>query len=48
VNAAWLAAITLALFAVGYRFYSSFLARRIFELRDDEPVPSREWGPPSR
>ena len=29
MNAALLAAITFAVFALGYRFYSSFLARRI-------------------
>jgi carbon starvation protein len=43
VNAALLAAITFALFALGYRFYSRFLSRRIFALADDEPVPSREF-----
>jgi carbon starvation protein len=42
VNAALLAAIALAAFALGYRFYSRFLAQRIFALSDDEPVPSRE------
>ena len=31
-----------ALFALGYRFYSSFLSRRIFQLAEDEPVPARE------
>ena len=43
MNAAWLAVITLVLFALGYRFYSSFLSKQIFELADDEPVPSREF-----
>jgi carbon starvation protein len=38
-----LAAITFALFAVGYRFYSRFLSRRIFALAEDEPVPAREY-----
>ncbi len=42
MNAALLAAITFAVFALGYRFYSGFLARRIFALADDEPVPARE------
>jgi len=42
VNAATLALVTLAIFALGYRFYATFLSRRIFELSDDEPVPSRE------
>jgi len=42
VNAAWLATIVLVAFAIGYRFYASFLSRCIFALSDDEPVPSRE------
>jgi carbon starvation protein len=42
VNAALLAALVFVLFALGYRFYSSFLSRRIFALGEDEPVPSRE------
>ena len=43
MNAALLAALVFALFALGYRFYSSFLSRRIFDLAADEPVPSREY-----
>ncbi len=42
MNAALLAAIVFAFFALGYRFYSRFLAERVFALRDSEPVPSRE------
>jgi carbon starvation protein len=42
VNAAILAAIAFACFGLGYRFYSRFLAERIFELRVDEPVPAQE------
>jgi carbon starvation protein len=42
VNAVLLAAITLASFALGYRYYSTFLSRKIFQLSDDEPVPSVE------
>jgi carbon starvation protein len=42
VNAAVLAAIVFAFFALGYRYYSTFLARRIFQLAEDEPVPSSE------
>ena len=34
--------MTFGLFALGYRFYSSFLSKRIFQLAEDEPVPSRE------
>jgi carbon starvation protein len=43
VNAAWLAVVTFALFALGYRFYSKFLAERVFQLDADEPVPAREF-----
>jgi carbon starvation protein len=42
LNAALVAAIVFVVFALGYHFYSGFLARRIFDLRPDEPVPSRE------
>jgi len=43
VNAAGLALITLVVFALAYRFYSAFLARRVFALADDELVPSRAF-----
>ena len=43
MNSALLALIVLIAFAVGYRFYSRFLADVIFQLREDEPVPSREF-----
>jgi carbon starvation protein len=43
LNAALLAAIVFIIFALGYHFYSGFLSRRVFELRDDEPVPAREF-----
>ncbi len=43
MNAALLAGITLALFALGYRYYSGFLARRVFGLAVDEPVPARQF-----
>lgn len=42
MNAATLAAVVFVLFAAGYHFYSGFLARRVFVLSPDEPVPSRE------
>lgn len=42
MNAALLAAITFAIFVLGYRYYSRFLAERVFQLRADEPVPARE------
>jgi carbon starvation protein len=42
LNAALLAALVFVAFAFGYQFYSGFLGRRVFVLREDEPVPSRE------
>ncbi len=42
MNAALLAAIVFALFAVGYRYYAGFLTRHVFQLAEDEPVPARE------
>lgn len=41
MNAAALALITFVVFALGYRFYSGYLSRRVFDLRPDEPVPAR-------
>ena len=43
MNAAVLATLTLVVFALGYRFYSRFLATRIFALGEDEPVPSKQF-----
>jgi len=43
MDAALLACIVFASFALGYRFYSNFMARRLFALRADEPVPSRDF-----
>lgn len=42
MNAALVAALVLLAFIIGYRYYSAFLARKVFALADDEPVPSRE------
>ncbi|MBW2712146.1 MAG: carbon starvation protein A [Deltaproteobacteria bacterium] len=42
MNAALIAILTLAIFGIAYRFYSHFLAEKIFQLREDEPVPSVE------
>ena len=43
MSAALLAVLTLALFALAYRYYSTHLARRLFDLAREEPVPSREY-----
>lgn len=42
MNAAFLALGVFALFALGYRFYSRFLSRKVFALAEDEPVPAHE------
>ena len=42
MNAALLAILTFALFALGYRFYARFLSEHVFRLSADEPVPARE------
>jgi len=34
--------IALGILLLGYRFYSRYLAAKIFRLRDDEPVPAHE------
>ena len=42
MNAVLLAALTFGLFALGYRYYSGFLSRVVFQIAEDEPVPARE------
>jgi carbon starvation protein len=43
VNAALLAVIAFAAFALGYRYYGRFLGRVVFQLSADERVPAREF-----
>ncbi len=42
MNAAWVCLAGLVCFALGYRFYSRLLSTKVFALRDDESVPSKE------
>ncbi len=42
MNAAVATAIAFAVYAAGYLFYSRYLARRVFELRDDVATPAHE------
>lgn len=42
MNAAFVAVFAISLFLLGYRFYSRFLARRVFELSDAEITPAHE------
>lgn len=43
MNAAWLAAATLGVFALAYRFYARFLSTRIFALANSDAVPARQF-----
>lgn len=40
MNAAVVCVGGLAAFALGYRYYARYLARRVFDLKADEPVPA--------
>ncbi|HET9685197.1 MAG TPA: carbon starvation CstA family protein, partial [Gemmatimonadaceae bacterium] len=40
VSAAWLLVAALCTYAIGYRFYSAFIAARIFALDDRRPTPA--------
>ena len=43
MNAAVVCVLGLVAFALGYRFYSRYLATRVFQLCADEEVPSRQF-----
>jgi len=40
INAAWLVTAALCTYAVAYRFYSRFIAARVFALDDSRPTPA--------
>lgn len=40
VNAFWLLVAAVCTYAVGYRFYSRFMARKVFELDDNRKTPA--------
>src|SRR2546423_12354771 len=54
VNAAWLLVAALCTYAVGYRFYSRFIATKIFALDPARPTPAvrlndgRDFTPTNR
>src|SRR5438270_440841 len=54
VNAAWLLVAALCTYAVAYRFYSKFIASKIFALDSERPTPSvrlndaRDFSPTNR
>src|SRR5258705_4786853 len=41
ISSAWFLVAALCVYALGYRFYSRFLARRVFRLDADAPTPAR-------
>lgn len=40
INAVWLLVAAICTYAVAYRFYSRFLARKVFELDDQRKTPA--------
>src|SRR5881409_3507 len=44
VNAAWLLTAAVCTYAVGYRFYSKFLATRVFGLDDRRATPAERFN----
>jgi carbon starvation protein len=40
INSIWLLTAAICTFAIGYRFYSKFIANKIFELNDNRPTPA--------
>jgi carbon starvation protein len=44
VNAAWLLTAAVSSYAVGYRFYSRFLAHRVFGLDDRRATPAERYN----
>jgi len=43
INAIWLVIAAISTFAVGYRFYSKFIADRVFELNDYTTTPAQRF-----
>lgn len=54
ISAAWLLIAALCTYAIGYRYYSAFLAARVFALDDTRPTPAcrlrddRDYVPTNR
>ncbi|HEY9676398.1 MAG TPA: carbon starvation CstA family protein [Drouetiella sp.] len=42
VNAVWLVTAAVSIFAIGYRFYSKFIAEKVFELNDYVTTPAQK------
>ncbi|MEX0844839.1 MAG: carbon starvation protein A [Balneolaceae bacterium] len=43
MQASWIAALSLILFYIGYRYYSKFLAEKIYQLNPDFMTPAHEF-----
>lgn len=44
MQASWVAAVSLVLFFIGYRYYSKFLAEKIYKLNPDFMTPAHEFN----
>jgi len=42
MNSVWIIVISIAAFALAYKFYGEFIARKIFKASRSNPVPSEE------
>ena len=42
MNSVWIVVISIAAFALAYKFYGEFIARKIFKASPNNPVPSEE------
>ncbi len=42
ISAAWLVVTSVCVYAVAYRFYSKFIAEKVFELNDDRLTPAEK------
>lgn len=41
INAIWLVVAALCVYAIGYRFYSNFMAKKVFELDNNRQTPAQ-------
>jgi len=54
INAAWLLTAAICTYAIAYRFYSKFIATKVFALKDDRATPAvrlndgRDYSPTNR
>ncbi|PAF46825.1 carbon starvation protein A [Helicobacter sp. 12S02634-8] len=44
VNAIWMVTASVCIYAIGYRFYSKFIAYKVLELDDTRPTPAQRYN----